>query len=192
MVTTDDPNLAQRMRLFRNHGITTDHRQRQSDGSWFYEMVELGYNYRLTDIQCALGLSQLHKLPGWILRRQQIAHFYTTTFAEMSALGPLKVREDVSHAYHLYVVQLNLEKFRADRSIVFEKLREMGIGANVHYIPVHLQPFYRKMFRTEPGLCPMAEAAYEKILSLPIFPAMNDRDVMAVIAAVRKTIEIDS
>jgi perosamine synthetase len=191
MVTTDDRNFAQRMRLFRNHGITNDHRQRQAAGSWIYEMVELGYNYRLTDIQCALGLSQLRKLSGWISRRRQIAHFYSTTFADMSALIPLKVRENVSHAYHLYVVQLNFATLSADRSMVFQRLREMGIGVNVHYIPVHLQPFYRKKFRTESGLCPIAETAYEKILSLPIFPAMNDRDARAVVAAVKEAIEID-
>lgn len=189
MVTTDDPNLAQRMRIFRNHGITSDHRQRQADGSWFYEMVELGYNYRLTDIQCALGLSQLRKLPGWILRRQEIAQFYSTTFAEISDLNPLEVQKDVSHAYHLYVVQLDLAKLRTDRSTVFQKLRAMRIGVNVHYIPVHLHPFYRKTFRTKPGLCPVAEAAHEKILSLPIFPAMKDQDVMDVIAAVREATE---
>jgi perosamine synthetase len=189
MVTTDDPNLARRMRIFRNHGITSDHRQRQAKNSWFYEMAELGYNYRLTDIQCALGLSQLRKLPGWILRRQEIAQHYNATFNEMSVLKPLEVREGVSHAYHLYVVQLNLPMLRSHRSTVFQKLREEGIGVNVHYIPVHLQAFYRKTFCTEPGLCPVAEAAYEKIISLPIFPAMKNQDVIDVIAAVRKATE---
>jgi perosamine synthetase len=188
MVTTDDPNLAQRMRIFRNHGITSDHRQRQADRSWFYEMVELGYNYRLTDIQCALGLSQLRKLPGWILRRQEIAQFYSTTLAEISDLNPLEVQKDVSHAYHLYVVQLNLQQLETDRRTVFQRLWEEGIGVNVHYIPVHLHPFYRRRFCTGPGLCPRAESAYEMILSLPIFPAMNDRDVMAVVTAARKAI----
>jgi perosamine synthetase len=191
MVTTDDPNLAGRMKILRSHGITNDHRQRQAEKSWFYEMVELGYNYRLTDIQCALGLSQLRKLPGWILRRQEIAQFYGTTFAEMSALKPLEVRACVSHAYHLYVVQLNLSTMRTDRSAVFQKLCAMGIGVNVHYVPVYLHPFYRKTFRTEPGLCPVAEAAYKKIISLPIFPAMHDQDVMAVIAAIGRAIGID-
>jgi perosamine synthetase len=181
MVTTDEPNLAQRMRIFRNHGITSDHRQRQAGGSWAYEMAELGYNYRLTDIQCALGLSQLRKLPGWIIRRQKIAQFYNTTFAEMPAINPLQVQKDAGHAYHLYVVQLNLAKLRADRSIVFQKLRAMGIGVNVHYIPVHLHHFYRKRFKTGPGLCPAAEAAYERIMSLPIFPMMNNENVHDVI-----------
>ena len=192
MLTTDDPNLAQRMRIFRNHGITSDHRQRQADGSWVYEMVELGYNYRLTDIQCALGLSQLRKLPGWILRRQEIAQFYNTTFAEMPVLKPLKVREDGSHAYHLYVVQLNLVNLRTNRATVFQKLRADGIGVNVHYIPVHLHPFYRKRFGMSPGLCPVAEAAYECIMSLPIFPMMNGHDVGNVIQVVTEVMRADA
>jgi perosamine synthetase len=186
MVTTDDSNLAQRMRIFRNHGITSDHRQRQTDNSWFYEMVELGYNYRLTDIQCALGLSQLRKLPGWILRRQEIAQHYDAAFNKMLALKPLEVRERVSHAYHLYVVQLNLAKLSTDRLTVFQKLREEGIGVNVHYIPVHIHPFYKDRFGFHPGLCPRAEDAYKNIISLPIFPAMSLQEVEYVIEGVRE------
>jgi perosamine synthetase len=186
MITTDVPQLAERMRIFRNHGITSDHRQRESQGSWFYEMVELGYNYRLTDIQCALGLSQLRKLPNWLARRQEIAHRYDAAFFDMPAVKPLAVRPDVSHAYHLYVIQLNLERLQADRATIFRALRAENIGANVHYIPVHLHPFYRSHFGTGPGLCPVAEAAYERIISLPIFPKMSDDDCNDVIEAVRK------
>ncbi len=106
MVTTDDLSLARRMRIFRNHGITSDHRQRDQQGSWFYEMVDLGYNYRLTDFQCALGLSQLRKLPGWVARRREIAYRYDAAFAGMTAVQPLAVRPDVVHAYHLYMVRV--------------------------------------------------------------------------------------
>ena len=186
MITTDDTDLARRMRVFRNHGITTDHRQREQQGSWFYEMVDLGYNYRLTDLQCALGTSQLCKLPGWVARRQEIARRYDTAFAEIPAVEPLGVRDDVSHAYHLYVIRLDLTQLRATRTEVFAALRAEGIGVNVHYIPVHLHPFYRQRFGIRPGDCPVAEAAYERLLSLPIFPGMSDRDVEDVIAAVCK------
>ena len=108
MITTESPDLAKKMRLFRNHGITTDHRQREQQGSWFYEMVDLGFNYRLTDIQCALGISQLKHLPAWISRRQEIAQRYTSAFKNIPGVNPLSVRKDVSHAYHLYVVQFDL------------------------------------------------------------------------------------
>jgi perosamine synthetase len=188
MITTDDPELARRMRVFRNHGITSDHRQREQQGSWFYEMVDLGYNYRLTDIQCALGMSQLRKLPGRVARRQEIARRYDAGFAEVPGVGPLSVQAEVSHAYHLFVIQLDLERLRTDRAQPFAALRAEGIGVNVHYIPVHLHPFYRERFGTGPGLCPVAEAAYERLITLPIFPRMSDEDVENVIAAVHKVI----
>jgi len=188
MVTTNDPQLAQRMRIFRNHGITTDYRQREQQGSWFYEMVDLGYNYRITDIQCALGLSQLRKLPAWVKRRQEIAQRYHAAFAEIPAVRPLGVRPEVSHAYHLYVVRLDLTRLRATRAQIFAALRAEGIGVNVHYIPVHLHPFYRKRFGTGPGLCPVAEAAYNEIISLPIFPSMTNEDINDVVQAIRKVI----
>ncbi|NER37092.1 MAG: UDP-4-amino-4,6-dideoxy-N-acetyl-beta-L-altrosamine transaminase [Oscillatoria sp. SIO1A7] len=176
-IATNDPELAQRMRMFRNHGIATDHRQRAEMGTWYYDMVDLGYNYRITDFQSALGLSQLCKLPEWIARRQEIARIYDRAIANIPAVKPLSVSPDVSHAYHLYVIQLELEQLKADRETIFSALREEGIGVNVHYIPVHLHSFYRQQFGTEAGLCPVAEAAYEKIITLPIFPTMSDRDV---------------
>lgn len=189
MITTDSVELAQRMRIFRNHGITTDHRERVQQGSWFYEMVDLGYNYRLTDLQCALGMSQLRKLADWVTRRQEIARRYDAAFAEVAAVEPLGVREDASHAYHLYVVRLDLTRLRTMRADVFAALRAEGIGVNVHYIPVHLHPFYSERFGTGPGLCPTAKAAYERILTLPIFPQMTDDDVEDVIGAISKVTE---
>jgi len=188
MITTDDPDLAQRMRVFRNHGITTDHRQRERQGSWFYEMVDLGYNYRLTDLQCALGASQLRKLPGWVTQRQKIARRYDAALAEIPAVEPLGVRGDVSHAYHLYVIQLDLDQLEGDRTQIFTAMRAEGIGVNVHYIPVHLHPFYRERFGTGPGLCPVAEAVYERIISLPVFPLMTEESIQSVTAAVTKVI----
>jgi len=184
MITTDDPHLAKRMRAFRNHGITLDHHQRAAQGSWFYEMVELGYNYRLTDFQCALGLSQLKKLPDWVARRQKIARCYDIAFSGLDTLKPLRLRPEVSHAYHLYVVQLDLDKLNTTRAQIFSELRARGIGVNVHYIPAHLHPYYRKRFGTGVGSCPVAEAAYDRILSLPIYPLMSDANVDEVIRTV--------
>ena len=186
MVTTDDSELARRMRVFRNHGITTDHHQRELQGSWYYEMVDLGYNYRMTDFQCALGLSQLKKLPGRVKRRQEIARKYDQALAEIDEVEPLHVLEGVKHAYHLYVVRLRKD---LDRGTVFRNLREIGIGVNVHYIPVHLHPYYRASFDIGPGLCPIAEKAYEKILSLPIFSSMREEDVRSVIRSVVKVVK---
>jgi perosamine synthetase len=187
-VTTSDPELAARMRTFRNHGITTDHRQRGEQASWIYEIVELGYNYRLTDIQCALGLSQLSKLARRVERRQAIADEYTRAFAALPEVRPLAVRAAVSHAYHLYVVRVDTARLSCDRATLFGALRREGIGVNVHYIPVHLHPFYRQRFGHGPGLCPIAEAAYEQILSLPMFPGMTAGDVRDVIEALTKVV----
>ena len=188
MVTTDDADAARRMREFRNHGITSTHHERAEEGSWFYEMPEVGYNYRLTDFQCALGMSQLEKLPGWTKRRREIAARYDNAFAKLGAVEPLAMREDATCTYHLYVIQLDLDRLEVDREQVYDALRAEGIGVNVHYIPVHYHPFYRENFGTEEGLCPEAEAAYERILTLPVFPRMTDGDVEDVVDAVQKVI----
>jgi len=189
MVVTDDERVAARMRRFRNHGISADYRARAARGTWYFEMVDLGYNYRITDLQCVLGSSQLGRLPGWLARRREIAARYDRAFSDTPAVGPLKVSPDVRHAYHLYVVQLDRARLKADRASVFADLRKRGIGVNVHYIPVHLHPFYRERFGTGPGLCPVAEAAYERIMSLPIFPKMSDAELERVIGAVVATVQ---
>jgi perosamine synthetase len=188
MVTTNDRGLADKLRRFRNHGIDSDHRERETRGSWFYEMVEMGYNYRLTDLQCALGLSQLRKLDRWLARRRELAHRYDLALQQLPALRPLAVRADVEHAYHLYVVQLDLENLNAERSEIFAALRAEGIGVNVHYIPVHLHPFYRERGFAAAGSLPRAEAAYGRILSLPLFPRMSDSDVDDVVEALHKVL----
>ena len=188
MITTDDPERARRMRTFRNHGITTDSRQREERGSWFYEMTELGYNYRMTDFQCALGLSQLAKLPPWIARRREIAAVYDRAFTDLPEVRPLRVRPEVGHAYHLYVVELQLERLKVDRARIFAALRAENIGVNVHYIPVHLHPFYRQRFGTGPGSFPVAEKAYDRLLTLPLFPAMSEGDAADVVQALTKVI----
>ena len=187
VITTDDASLAQKMRAFRNHGLTSDHRQRAATGSWFYEMVALGYNYRLTDFQAALGISQLQKLPQWIARRTEIAQRYDEAFVEQPGIQPLGVRPDVVHAYHLYVIQLDLEDLHTDRAQVFAALRAENIGVNVHYIPVPWHPYYQQRGYGR-GHWPVAEAAYARILSLPLFPMMSDQDVEDVIVACHKVV----
>jgi perosamine synthetase len=185
MVVTNDPDLDAKLRLFRNHGISTDYRQREERGSWFYEMVELGYNYRITDIQCALGVSQMRKLPRFLDRRRRIAARYEQAFAEIGGVQPLALRPDALHAYHLYVVRLAPE---LDRAEVFSKLRAANLGVNVHYIPVHLHPYYRERLGTKPGLCPVAEAAYERIISLPLHQGMSEADAQRVIEEVGRAV----
>ena len=180
MVTTDNTRLADRMRQFRNHGFTRDHARRAETGSWHYEMTELGFNYRLTDFQCALGLGQLSKLDGWAARRRQIASRYDRAFSGLPGVRPLEIRDGVTHARHLYVIRVE-----SNRDALFEALRREGIGVGVHFIPVHLHPYYRERFGTTEGTCPAAETAYRQILSLPIFPAMTDEDVDRVITAAR-------
>jgi perosamine synthetase len=189
-VTTADEHLARRMKIFRNHGITSDHRSRESAGAHRYEMVSLGFNYRLSDIQCALGCSQLDKLPRWVARRQAIAAAYDASFAATRAYRPLSARPGCSHAYHLYVVRCARTVIGQHRDDVFSLLRRAGIGTNVHYPPVHLHPYYRERFATGPGLCPNAEQAYDEILSLPIFPAMTDTDVGDVLRGIAQLAEV--
>ncbi len=188
MITTDSKELARKMRFFRNHGITTDARQREKQGSWFYEMTDLGFNYRITDIQCALGISQLKKLPEFLARRREIAKQYDNAFSAFPGINPLAVNKDVLHAYHLYVVKINFREKALARASVFKALREKGIAANVHYIPVHLHPYYRNHLGTKPGDCPRAEAAYENIISLPIYPKMTDEEVKTVIEQILKAV----
>jgi perosamine synthetase len=189
MITTDNETYAKRLQIFRNHGITSDHQQREAQGSWFYEMVDLGYNYRISDFQCALGMSQLQNLPRWLERRQEIARIYEDAFAGIKGIKPLAVKLDVGHAYHLYVVRVNREETGIERGEVYQALRSRGIGVNVHYVPVHLHPFYQNRFGTGQGLCPVAESAYEQILTLPMYPAMTDEDIIIVIDTVRSLIQ---
>ncbi len=186
MVLVRDRVLAQRLRTLRNHGITTDHRQRSRLGTWAYDMAELGHNYRLSDIACALGTSQLAKLPEWLERRRALAAAYDAAFAGCSSIAPLARAPGVEHAYHLYVVRLSPAALRAD---AFRELREAGIGANVHYRPVYEHSYYRRRLGDLHGSCPNAEAAYEAILSLPMFPLMSLSDVDLVASRLKQFAE---
>jgi perosamine synthetase len=189
MVTTNDPKLAEILRRFRNHGISSEARERQASGQWFYEMVLLGFNYRLTDIACALGISQLKKLEANLARRRAIAARYTRAFCELPGVVVPVVRDTVVPAWHLYPIRLKLEALSAGRAEVFRALRAENLGVNVHYIPVHQHPYYLERFGYKGGEYPVAEDAYERLISLPMFHAMTDQDTEDVVAAVNKVLE---
>jgi perosamine synthetase len=188
MVTTDRADFAESLRRFRNHGISSDARQRSASGEWHYEMVALGFNYRLTDIACALGISQLKKLNANLARRCEIAARYSAAFRNIPGLIPPSVRPDVNPAWHLYPIRLDPARLNAGRARIFRALRAENVGVNVHYIPVHMQPYYREHFGYRGGECPVAEAAYEQLITLPIFHGMTDKDIQDVIAAVEKVL----
>jgi perosamine synthetase len=188
MVTTDNPVFAETLRRFRNHGISSDARHRQSTGQWHYEMVLLGFNYRLADIACALGLQQMKKLEANLARRRQIAARYAAAFHNMPGVLLPQTRPDVKPAWHLYPIRLDLIKLSAGRGQVFQALRAENIGVNVHYIPVHCHPYYRDRFGYKGGEFPVAEKAYEQLISLPMFYGMIDSDVEDVVHAVCKVV----
>jgi len=187
MVATNDARLAETLRRFRNHGISSEARQRQESGQWFYEMVLLGFNYRLTDIACALGLSQLEKLAANLARRREIAAQYAAAFRDLPAILVPTVREGVDPAWHLYPVRLKLEMLAVGRGEIFRALRAENIGASVHYIPVHRHPYYRERFPSKQSY-PVAEDAYERLISLPMFHSMTAQDVEDVIRALGKVV----
>lgn len=194
MIVTHSPEWAARMAEFRTHGITrtkerftlpcADKRTPSGEAPWYYEMQALGYNYRLGDLNCALGLSQLGKLDRFVERRRAIAALYADLLRESSFLQIPAVRAWAEPAWHIYPVQIDFARAGHSRSEVMQALQDRGVGTQVHYIPVHLQPFYRQRFGLGPGLCPVAESAYERVLSLPMFYAMTDDDVQRVASAV--------
>jgi UDP-4-amino-4,6-dideoxy-N-acetyl-beta-L-altrosamine transaminase len=187
MVTTNDARLAETLRRFRNHGISSEARQRQEAGQWFYEMVLLGFNYRLTEIACALGLSQLERLDGNVARRREIAAQYAEAFRDLPAIVIPAVREDVNPAWHLYPIRLKLEMLAVGRGEIFQALRAENIGVNVHYIPVHQHPYYRERSKSKESY-PVTEHAYERLISLPMFHSMTVQDVEDVIHALLKVV----
>lgn len=189
MVTTDDPQFARRLRIFRNHGIDSDARKRSLQGQWFYEMVALGFNYRLADIGCALGLSQLRKLDRNLARRREIASRYNRILSDLPGVRIPRVLPHANPAWHLYTARFERKVLGATRGEIFAALRGEGLGVNVHYIPVHLHPYYRATFGDRRGAYPVAEKAYEQLISLPIFSGMTDTDVDDVTAAFQKVVE---
>lgn len=183
MITTNDDELAWRIGTLRTHGITRDADRMvgESHGPWYYQQLELGYNFRMTDLQAALGASQMGKLERFAVRRRELADRYDRALAGLP-LRPLARDPHGVSGWHLYMIRLDLAAIRRTRREVFESLRAQGIGVNVHYIPVHLQPDYAKLGFTA-GMFPEAERYYEEAITLPLFPAMQDADVERVRAA---------
>mgnify|MGYP001335282081 FL=1 len=189
MIVTDNEAYYRKLLLFRNHGMTRDRDMMEGDdGPWYYEMRALGFNYRMTDIQAALGCSQMDKLDRFVARRREIAAAYNAAFAELDGLVTPWQHPSAASSWHLYILRWELRRFDADRRTLFEALRERNIGVNVHYIPVYRQPYYRSIGYGD-TVCPNAEAYYASCMSLPIFPRMTDGDVQDVIDAVREVRE---
>jgi dTDP-4-amino-4,6-dideoxygalactose transaminase len=185
MIATSDDDLAGKMRLLSLHGMSLDAWKRYSNaGSWYYEVVLPGYKNNMTDIQASLGIHQLRRLDGFIKARQRYAKIYHDAFAELDEIQLPITHPERNHAYHLYVIRLNLERLLIDRSQFVEELRNRNIGTSVHFIPVHLHPFYREHFGYRRGDLPTAEYLYDRIISLPLYPSMTDADAQDVIAAV--------
>jgi UDP-4-amino-4,6-dideoxy-N-acetyl-beta-L-altrosamine transaminase len=188
MVVTNDAGLARRLRRLREHGITREPAEmsREPDGPWYYELATLGYNYRITDLQAALGTSQMKRLDEFVTRRRALAARYRERLAGL----PLRLPDDAGNgrsAWHLYVVRIDRSRVSRTRREIFERLRADGIGVQVHYIPVHLQPLYRRL-GFEPGDCPQAEAYYEEAITLPLFPAMSEGEQDLVVAALERAL----
>ena len=184
MAVTNDAELAQRMDLLRSHGVTRDPSlmTREDDGPWYYQQVGLGFNYRITDIQAALGLSQMTRLDAFVARRHEIADWYDEHLAALPLQLPVRPADSYS-ALHLYVIRVELENTPRTHREVFESLRAQGIGVNLHYIPVYTQPYYEQLgFKT--GLCPTAERYYERAISIPLYPGLTELDLKTVMTAV--------
>ena len=190
LATTNDPELARRMELFRSHGMTRDPERMigESHGPWYYQQVELGYNYRLTDLHAALGLSQLTRLDEILARRHELAAAYDEALADLPLRLPW-THPDAWSALHLYPVRLRLDELDRTRRQVFEAMRAAEIGVNLHYIPVHTQPYYRALGFRE-GQFPEAEAYYAEALSLPMFPTLTDAQQRRVVAALREALGV--
>ena len=180
MILTDNPELYQRLKLFRTHGITREEELlTKNDGPWYYEQLDLGHNYRITDIQCALGVSQMDRLPEFLEKRKQIAKRYNEAFAANEQIQLPYQKEGCDNAWHLYVIRIKNGK----RKEIFEKLRAAGIGVNVHYIPVYQHPYYRTHGYAE-VTCPNAEEYYKECISLPMYPDLKEEEQEYVIEKV--------
>ena len=189
MILTNSETFYEKLKVFRHHGIVKDpDKLTRDEGPWYYEIQELGYNLRITDFQCALGLSQLSKLEHFVKRRREIAAQYTEAFSQLPEIITPAEADEVKAVYHIYVIQLRTELLRVGRREIFEALRAENIGVNVHYVPVHYHPFYQRKFGYQRGDYPHTERYYQRAITLPIFPGMVEEDIDTVITAVNKVI----
>ena len=197
VVTTNNKGIYKALLRFRNHGITKDFRLFKNKSMafadskpnrWYYEMQTLGFNYRITDLQCALGISQMRRLNNFIQRRREIAAMYTQEFSDVQGVGVPVEEKGKFSAYHLYALNIDFRRFGKIRNEVMEQLKKVGVGTQVHYIPVHLQPYYRKRFGYKKKDFINAESFYERLLSIPIYPRMTGKDVKYVASQIKKVL----
>ena len=191
MLTTNDGGLANRVRILSLHGMSRDAWKRYTEeGSWYYEVLEPGYKYNMTDIQAALGIHQLRRLDGFISRRREIASIYDDALSGLSEIILPARLPGRDHTFHLYPIRLGASRLRLNRSEVIGQLRTRNIGASVHFIPLHRHPYYRQRYGYRPQQFPVAEDIYAGLLSLPLYPKMTDRDARDVVAAVREIVDL--
>ena len=184
-VLTDNEEINKKIKILRTHGITKDESiLEKNDGPWYYEMHEVGYNYRITDFQCALGISQLKKLNKFLEQRRNIANYYNNYFKEDERFITPFVESNVKHAYHLYPLQIKFDELKFDKKEYYFRLKEKGVVFQVHYIPVHLQPFFRKNFGFKKGDFPISENFYQRELSLPIYTSLIEDDLTIISNAI--------
>ncbi|MEC1718868.1 UDP-4-amino-4,6-dideoxy-N-acetyl-beta-L-altrosamine transaminase [Schinkia azotoformans] len=189
VITTNNKDYYEKLLQFRSHGITRDKIKLNDieQGPWYYEMQFLGYNYRMTDIQASLGISQLKKIDKFVNFRKKYVSIYNEAFKDMDEIKIPYQNKEGSSSWHLYIIRLDLEKLKGSRKEIFESLQKRNIGVNVHYIPVYFHPYYMKC-GYQRGICPNAEKLYEEIITLPLFPAMTEDDVNDVISAVNEVL----
>ena len=186
-VLTNNKEYYNKLIMFRSHGITKENLINEAEGDWSYEMQFLGYNYRLTDIQAALGLSQLAKLDTFISKRREIVRAYEKAFHDNPYFN-IPVEKDYAYSsYHLYPIRLK-DPYKENKKLLFNRFRELGLGVQVHYIPVYSQPYYQNLGYTK-GLCPVAEDFYQREISLPVYPSMNDQNINYVIETIFETFQ---
>ena len=192
MITTNNDALARRLRLLSLHGMSHDAWKRYTEtGSWYYEVLEPGYKYNMTDIQAALGIHQLRRLDGFIRRRQKLAAMYDSAFSDLREILLPKQFPDRNHTFHLYPIRLNAGLLRLNRSEFIDELRARNIGTSVHFIPLHRHPFYRERYGYQSEQFPVCEDIYQGLLSLPLYPKMTDRDGEDVIEAVHDIVAMN-
>lgn len=190
-ILTNNEEIDEKIKILRTHGMTKDEKYlTKNEGPWYYEMHHLGYNYRITDIQSALGSSQLKKLDKFVKRRNDIAAYYNEALSgDDRFILPVDPEEDVKHAYHLYPLQIKFDQLKISKSDFFERMRKSNIVLQVHYIPVHLQPYYRSSFGFKEGDFPIAEEFYKNEVSIPIYPLLENEDLEYIVNSIKTIVK---
>ena len=184
MILTNNKDFYEKLKLLRNHEMI----KKLDKGKWYYEIEKPGFNYRITAFQCALGMSQLNKLDKFIKKRREIVIKYNKEFKDIQEIITPTEKSYAKSAWHIYVIQLRLEKLKVGRKKIFEALQENGLGVQVHYVPLHFQPFYKNRFGYKKGYFPVVERYYERAITLPLFPKMTDEEFKRTVRIVKKVI----